>query len=139
MHLPPLLLTLLFTSITHAITISYDPGYSSGSRSLSTVACSDSTNGLLTKGCTTQSSLPSFPRIGGAAVIAGYNSANCGTCWNLTFAGTGKTINVLAIDHADEGFNIAQEAMDELTGGQAVQLGRVNAEYVQVDKSICGF
>ncbi len=47
-------------------------------------------------------------------------------------------MTVLAIDHAAEGFNIAQEAMDQLTGGQAVQLGRVDAGYTQVDASACG-
>jgi len=92
-------------SVASAITVSYDTGYDDGSRSLSAVSCSDGSNGLLTKGYTTQSSLPSFPRIGGASVIAGWNSASCGTCWSLTY--NGNTINVLAMDHAAEGFNIA--------------------------------
>lgn len=48
------------------------------------------------------------------------------------------TINVLAIDHAAEGFNIAQAALDTLTGGQAVALGRIDASYAQVDPSVCG-
>jgi hypothetical protein len=123
-------------SVASAITVSYDTGYDDGSRSLSAVSCSDGSNGLLTKGYTTQSSLPSFPRIGGASVIAGWNSASCGTCWSLTY--NGNTINVLAMDHAAEGFNIAQAAMDTLTGGQATQLGRIDASYAQVDASVCG-
>jgi Cerato-platanin len=134
MQIPTTLLTLF--SVVSAITVSYDNGYDDGTRSLSVVSCSDGANGLLTKGYTTQSSLPSFPRIGGASVIAGWNSASCGTCWSLTY--NGVSINVLAIDHAAEGFNIAQEAMDQLTGGQAVALGRVDAQYVQVDASVCG-
>jgi hypothetical protein len=134
MQIPTTLLTLL--SVASAITVSYDNGYDDGSRSLTAVACSDGPNGLITKGYTTQSSLPSFPRIGGAFAIAGWNSASCGTCWSLTYSG--NTINVLAIDYAGEGFNIAQEAMDLLTGGQAVALGRVDAAYVQVDASVCG-
>jgi hypothetical protein len=134
MQIPTTLLSLL--SIASAITVSYDNGYDDGSRSLSTVSCSDGSNGLLTKGYTTQSSLPSFPLIGGAFAIAGWNSANCGTCWSLTY--NGNTINVLAIDYAAEGFNIAQEALDQLTDGQAVALGRVDAQYAQVDASICG-
>ncbi|CZR50164.1 probable SnodProt1 PRECURSOR [Phialocephala subalpina] len=123
-------------SLASAITVSYDTGYDDGSRSLSAVSCSDGTNGLLTKGYSTQSSLPSFPNIGGASVIAGWNSASCGTCWALTY--NGNTINVLAIDHANEGFNIAEAAMNTLTGGQAVALGRVDASYQQVDASACG-
>jgi hypothetical protein len=134
MQLTTTFLSLLSTAI--AITVSYDTGYDDGSRSLASVACSDGSNGLLTKGYSTQSSLPSFPRIGGASVIAGWNSASCGTCWSLTF--NGNTINVLAVDHADQGFNIAQAAMDQLTGGQAVALGRVDASYAQVDASVCG-
>ncbi|TVY49230.1 Protein SnodProt1 [Lachnellula cervina] len=130
----PTILTLLTTA--SAITVSYDTGYDDGSRSLTAVSCSDGTNGLITKGYSTQSSLPTFPLIGGASTIAGWNDANCGTCYTLTY--NGVSINVLAIDHAVEGFNIAQAALDQLTGGQAVQLGRVDADWTQVDASVCG-
>lgn len=126
----------LLPALASAITVSYDTGYDDGSRSLSAVSCSDGTYGLLTKGYTTQSSLPTFPNIGGASVIAGWNSASCGTCWQLTY--NGNSINVLAMDHAAEGFNIAEAALNTLTGGQAVALGRIDADYVQVDASVCG-
>ncbi|KAI9739556.1 MAG: hypothetical protein M1834_006272 [Cirrosporium novae-zelandiae] len=128
--------TLSLLSLTTAIRVSYDNGYDDGSRSLSAVSCSDGTNGLLTKGYTTQSSLPSFPNIGGASTIAGWNDANCGKCYSLTY--NGRTINVLAIDHAATGFNIAQEAMDTLTNGQAVMLGSIDATYAEVAASACG-
>ncbi|KAF4626145.1 hypothetical protein G7Y89_g12017 [Cudoniella acicularis] len=127
------LITLL--SATNAITVSYDTGYDDASRSLTAVSCSDGSNGLLSR-YPTQGQLPHFPLIGGASTIAGWNSASCGTCYTLTY--NGKSINVLAIDHAAQGFNIAEEAMNTLTGGQAVQLGRVDAQWVQVDKSVCG-
>lgn len=45
---------------------------------------------------------------------------------------------MLAVDHAATGFNIAQAALDDLTGDQAVQLGRVTATAVQVAVSECG-
>ncbi len=45
---------------------------------------------------------------------------------------------MLAVDHAGNGFNIAQSAMDDLTNGQATFLGRIDAASVQVDKSRCG-
>ncbi|KAL2060243.1 hypothetical protein VTL71DRAFT_9638 [Oculimacula yallundae] len=127
---------LSLLSVASAITVSYDTGYDQGSRSLSVVSCSDGSNGLLTKGFAAQGNLPSFPRIGGASVIAGWNSASCGTCWALQY--NGRTINVLAMDHAAQGFNIAREALDELTGGQAVALGRIDANYWQVPASSCG-
>ena len=137
MQFTSLILTLaaICTSAT-AVTVSYDNTYDQSSGSLTTVACSDGENGMLHLGYTTFGSLPNFPNIGGAAAIAGWNSDQCGTCWQLTYKG--KSINVLAIDHTDSGFNIAQEAMDTLTGGQAVFLGRIDATAKQVDKSKCG-
>jgi hypothetical protein len=59
----------------------------------------------------------------------------CGTCYSLTYKG--KTIYVLAIDHTQNGFNIAQKALDDLTGGNAVQFGRVDAQFAQVAASKC--
>lgn len=70
--------------------------------------------------------LPAFPNIGGAAVVTGWGSAECGTCWELSWTsprGVDYTVNVLTIDHATEGFNIAHEAMNTLTGGEACFLG----------------
>jgi len=124
-----------------AVTLSYDPTYDNSGGSLSTVACSNGPNGLLTAGFTTFGSLPKFPHIGGAAAVEGWDSANCGTCWELTYTntkGVSKSINVLAIDHAQAGFNIALAAMNELTGNQAVQLGRVDVASKQVAASVCG-
>ena len=69
-------------------------------------------------------------------MIPGFNSPECGTCWQLTF--NNQSINVLAIDHAGAGFNIALSAMNALTDNQAVFLGRVNAQATQVAKSACG-
>ena len=133
----------------------YDNTYDNGHNSLNIVACSNGPNGLLTKGFTTFDSLPSFPRIGGAMAVTGWNSPKCGSCWALSYKG--NTINgknhspssldnrslcfawkVLAIDTAANGFNIAQKALDELTNGQAVALGRVNITANEVPASSCG-
>ncbi|KAH9918370.1 immunomodulatory protein [Epithele typhae] len=103
------------------VTLSYDEAYDNGSADLSTVACSDGANGMLTKGFTTFSSLPHFPNIGGAAAIAGWNDTDCGSCWQLTYKG--KSINA---------------AMNTLTNGQAVQLGRIDVTAKQVAASSCG-
>lgn len=113
-----------------------DTGYDNAARSLNEVSCSDGANGLVTKGFSTQGSLPTFPRIAGASTIAGWNSASCGTCYSLSY--NGRSINVLAVDHAAEGFNIALAAMNELTGGQAEQLGRIDAQWAQVVAGDCG-
>lgn len=119
-----------------AVTVSYDQTYDNAGGSLATVACSDGPNGLLTKGFSTFGSLPHFPNIGGAAAVAGWNSAQCGSCWKLTY--NGRSINVLAVDHTDAGFNIALEAMNTLTNNQAVFLGRIDATATQVASSQCG-
>ncbi|POS87234.1 hypothetical protein EPUL_002748 [Erysiphe pulchra] len=118
------------------ISVSYDPSYDDAGRRLDSVACSDGRNGLLTKHFETQGSLPSFPRIGGASVISGWNSPSCGSCWSLTYNDT--TINVMAIDRATQGFNIAEAAMNQLTNGQAKALGRIEAVFMQVESSKCG-
>jgi hypothetical protein len=135
------LLVLAATCLAQTILVTYDAAYDNGSTSLTTVACSDGTNGLITKGFTTFGSLPKFPYIGGSFVIAGYNSPACGTCWQITYnngAGVVKSINVLAIDVAKPGFNIGLVALNNLTGGQAVHLGKVQATVKQVSASFCG-
>jgi hypothetical protein len=91
---------------------------------------------VVTTKLTRRLSLPKFPYIGGAQAIAGWNSASCGTCWALTY--NGKTINVLAVDHTDSGFNIGINAMNALTNNQAKAVGRINATAKQVAASVCG-
>jgi hypothetical protein len=49
-----------------------------------------------------------------------------------------KSINVLAVDVADDGFNISLEAMNALTNNLATELGRINVESEQVAASKCG-
>jgi hypothetical protein len=117
--------------------VGYDQGYDDAGRSMTAVACSDGVNGLTTRyGWTAQGQIPRFPYIGAAAAVAGWNSPSCGTCWKLTW--NGRSISVLAVDHAGAGFNVALGAMNDLTNGQAVALGRIDAAAVQVDKSVCG-
>ena len=62
-----------------ATRVAYDTVYDNGGQSLSTVACSDGKNGLLTKNYNTFQDLPSYPNIGASSVIAGWNSPNCGS------------------------------------------------------------
>ncbi|KAI1358695.1 eliciting plant response-like protein [Xylaria arbuscula] len=137
MQLSNLLSLLSLTSIASAVTVAYDQGYDDAGRSMTAVACSDGVNGLTTRyGWTTQGQIPRFPNIGAAVAVAGWNSPSCGTCWKLTY--NGRSVNVLAVDHAGAGFNIALTAMNTLTNGQAVALGRVEATAVQVAVSNCG-
>ncbi|KAL1796677.1 hypothetical protein ACET3X_005217 [Alternaria dauci] len=126
-----------FASLASAITVSYDTGYDDGNRALTSVACSDGANGLITKyNWQTQANVAGFPRIGGYVGVAGWNSPQCGTCYGVTY--NGKTVYILAVDSSVQGFNIAKAAMDELTNGQAAALGRIDAQYAQVATSNCG-
>ncbi|KAI2605195.1 Cerato-platanin [Hypoxylon fragiforme] len=119
-----------------AVSVSYDTGYDDRSRSLTVISCSDGPTGLITRyGWQTQGDIPTT-YIGGTDAIGGWGSSACGTCYELAYQG--KTINVLAIDHAGSGFNIALDAMNALTNGQAVSLGRIDATSRLVDVSACG-
>ncbi|KAG2132864.1 Cerato-platanin [Suillus bovinus] len=130
-------------AIATSYSLSYDTTYDMGSNSLNTVACSDGSNGLESRGYTTFNSIPNFPSIGGAPQITGWNSPYCGSCWEITYTSSSvtNTIYVTAIDVGDEardGFNLSLEAMNDLTGGQAENLGRITVTATQVDESNCG-
>lgn len=93
---------ILLPALSLAVSLGYDQVYDSPTRSLSTVACSDGSNGMLTRGYTNFSSLPHFPFIGAISAIS-WNSALCGSCWELTYLSAhngSHTIRVLAIDTA---------------------------------------
>jgi hypothetical protein len=117
-------------------TLSYDTAYDDGELSLSSVACSDGPNGLETKGYTTLGSLPPFPNVGGVYTVTGWDSAACGTCYNVVYGN--NNVSILAVDRSTAGFTISEAAMNKLTGGLAVELGRVDVTATQVDASACG-
>ncbi|KAF8585770.1 Cerato-platanin [Ramaria rubella] len=116
-----------------AVQVTFDPVYDNSKQSLDTVACSTL---LETQPDPIFGDLPGFPNIGGASVVTGFDSPGCGTCWALTF--NNLTINILAIDVADNGFNIAESTFNLFTNGQATQLGVIDVSAVQVDASACG-
>lgn len=122
----------------------YDNTYDNAGLSTLSVACSDGTNGLYTKGYHTLGSVPGFPNLGGAGTVAGWNSPNCGACYQLTYTppppAAPKVLNIVAVDVAAPGtFVLSQAALDTLTGGQAVMLGSVSVSWTPVAASQCGF
>jgi len=125
-----------FFSAASDVTVHYETTLDNSKGSLSTVACSDGANGLLTKGFSNFGSLPSFPNIGAAQAVEGWNSKACGSCWKISYGK--KSIYVTAVDHADDGFDLSLEAMNTLTNGHAKKLGVIDAQATQVDKSHCG-
>ena len=110
--------------------------YDNAKQSLNNVACSGGLNGLVTKGFTTFDSLPTFPNIGGVYAVHNFNSIECGSCWQLTYEGTGATIHVIAIDTIYSGFDISEAAVKTLTNGKPGSTFNVHSK--QVDRSHCG-
>ncbi|CUS15822.1 unnamed protein product [Tuber aestivum] len=135
---PILLLTAILTLTLAQSTgvAKYDTIYDNANLSTLAVACSDGANGLYTKGYPTLGSIPGFPNLGGSGTIPGWNSTNCGACYALTYTpprSPPKTINIVAVDVAAAGtFVLSRTALDTLTGGQAVTLGRVDVTWVLV-------
>ncbi|KAH9022609.1 SnodProt1 [Lactarius hengduanensis] len=122
-------------SVASADTVRFNTFYDNASTSMNNVACSNGDHGLVNK-FPTFGSLPSFPNIGGVSAVKGWNSPECGSCWQLTYGG--KTIYVTAIDTISDGFDISLGAMNALTNGKAQQLDVIDAQATQVDKWHCG-
>ncbi|KAL0580385.1 hypothetical protein V5O48_001630 [Marasmius crinis-equi] len=120
-----------------AVQLQYDAAYDNSGQSMNTVACSDGSNGLASR-YSTFGSVPS--RVAAADVIGGWNSPNCGACFRLSYTsgGTTRSINVVAVDVAGSGFNVGKNAMDELTNGQAVALGKIDVQSERLSSSDCG-
>ncbi|KAN0125403.1 Cerato-platanin domain containing protein [Lactarius tabidus] len=113
--------------------------YDNGQESLNNVACSNGPNGLVTRGYTDFDSLPTFPNIGAVYAVHNWGSPECGSCWQLTYEGTGVTIYVTAIDTVGSGFDLSEAAVGTLTNGNAgPSFSSINVDSTQVDPSYCG-
>ena len=115
--------------------VTYDPIYDNPSGSMNAVSCSDGQNGLASR-FPLFGDVPNFPHIGGAFNIV-WNSTHCGDCWVLTNPANNASINFTAIDFTGTGFNIAQEAFEELNGGKT-GTGTLQVKAHTVHRSVCG-
>ncbi|KAF8491542.1 Cerato-platanin-domain-containing protein [Gautieria morchelliformis] len=122
----PLSSLLVLATSALAVRVSFDPVYDNSAQSVNTVACSGV---LASRGFTTFSSIPGFPRIMGAQAVTGFDSPGCLTCWAIVF--NNITINNLAIDVATNGFNVAESTMNIFTGGHAPEVGVIDAAVFQ--------
>lgn len=61
------LLAVALPVLAQTESLSYDNTYDNADQSLTTVACSDGPNGLMSLGYTTLGQLPTFPNVGGVA------------------------------------------------------------------------
>ncbi|KAI9433902.1 hypothetical protein H4582DRAFT_2060580 [Lactarius indigo] len=100
--------------------------------SLSTVACSDGTNGLLTKHFTTVRLTAVVPQ---HRCCPSRRRLELYSVWvvleDISSEGSRSTSSPSIMP--GDGFNLSLEAMDTLTNGQAQQLGVINAQATQVD------
>lgn len=120
------LVPIVLAAVTRAITITWDSTYDSASLSLFDTACSDGSNGLVRADRTMLGDFPSFPYIGGANTIAGWNSPLCGACYQIAY--NGSSIYVAAVDSAEDGFNVSYYALNHLTSSEAESLGVIDAD-----------
>ncbi|KAL6892154.1 eliciting plant response-like protein [Trichoderma evansii] len=137
MQLSNIITGVTLVTATAATYVSFDSGYDDASRNLDRVSCSDGRNGLITKyGWRTQGQIPHFPYIGGVQGTT-WNTTACGTCYKLEYGG--KSIHILGIDAAyNGGLNIGLDALNDLTNGNAVAWGHVDAIVTQVSGRDCG-
>ena len=139
-------LTSTFMSLAALFSVAYadiqpvrpNSFYDNPDTSMNEVACSNGANGLVTKGYPTFGSMPGFPYIGGAYAVTGWNSTECGSCWNLTNADIGITLYLVAVDTVYSGFDVSDDAMDTLTGGQTGEFYEIDVEAAQVAEHYCG-
>jgi len=124
-----------------AVNVAWDSVYDARDGPLSSVACSDGDFGLITRFKYQKfSDVPSFPFVGGAPNIPGWNSPACGTCWNLTYtnaSGIAKTVQFTAIDAGGSDFVTGKGALDQLTNGRAEELGIAPVTATAVAASLC--
>ncbi|EEA20070.1 hypothetical protein TMatcc_000043 [Talaromyces marneffei ATCC 18224] len=120
---------------TSTVSVQYDTTYDNSAFPISKLACSDGPNGLQNKGYSTLGQLPDFPYVGASPTISGWNSPNCGACYNITY--NSVSLYVMGVDSSTSAFVVSQATLDRLTGGQAVALGQITAYCDVVDSSHC--
>ncbi|CAF1558914.1 unnamed protein product, partial [Didymodactylos carnosus] len=110
---------------------------------LTSVACSDGLNGLISK-YGYNSVAPLYPYVMAMSGVS-WNSPQCGTCWKITNEATGTSVNIAVIDGAGSvdgygaHFDISPDAFNQLDSGSGAGMaaGHMIVQYEQVDTSSC--
>lgn len=132
------LASALFASAQVASTINYDDRYCRGTESSNSVACSGGANGIATR-WPTFGNVPQFPQIGGGFPVAGFNDTDCGSCWRITYAGTGRSVPITIINSAPTGFTLCTDTLLALTGFNRDNVpNNIPVTVVQAPVSECG-
>jgi len=110
--------------------VTWDGIYDQPMTSVYSFSCGDY---LKNKGMTMLDMIPTFPDVGSARAIAGWNSPNCGTCYKLSYTPSGgspRRIIITAISTAqgNQDFVISKSGLDYLTNWKADALGSVTVD-----------
>jgi hypothetical protein len=121
-----LISTATFALAQLPVKVGYDTKYGDQSFGSSSVACS---SGLAKNGWNTLGNVPGFPYVGASPTVADWNSPQCGKCYKIFNTVNKKSIFVTAVDHSNPNFVISVQALNDLTGNLAVELGTIDAIY----------
>ncbi|KAF9566412.1 hypothetical protein EC968_003756 [Mortierella alpina] len=133
--------TLLVATVS-ATNLKWDSNYSYTSNlALTSFACSDGVNGLITKtGALTTSQLRTKlkPGVYTAATpfVASWNSPNCGKCYRVRNPANNKSIYIIAIDVGKPDVVTGQEGFNSITQTGLAQ-GSFIAYFTEVPTSNC--
>lgn len=136
-------ISLLFSSLATASTLKYESRYTlSNNQQLTSFACSDGPNGLITKtGATNVAQLRTKLRTGvyitAAPSVAGWNSVNCGQCWQLRNPKNNKTISAIAVDHAAPDLVGGEDAFRALSTSGTLKEGALTVYPAEKVHSAC--
>ena len=113
------------------VMVTWDGIYDQPWTSIYSFSCGDY---LKNKGITMLDMISTWPDIGAASAITGWNSPNCGRCYELSYAPTGLWIIITAISTAqgNQDFVISKSGLDYLTGGKADAMGSASVTAVLV-------
>ncbi|KAJ3563300.1 hypothetical protein NP233_g9025 [Leucocoprinus birnbaumii] len=121
--------------------LNYDTRFDDPNGSLGSTACSADVGNL--QGHHTFGSIPNFPHIAGSFLIEGFNSTNCGACYELSYTradGTQVYLPFTIINTADRGFISSVKGLEDLTGlSTSVFTGDAPITYKEVPSYDCGF
>ena len=132
------LASALLASAQVPTTINYDDRYCRAAERSSTVACSGGENGIENR-WPTFGQVPQFPQIGGGFPVAGFNDTDCGSCWQVSYAGTGRSVPITLINAAPSGFTLCTDTLLALTGFDRDNVpDNIPVTVVQVAASECG-
>lgn len=117
------------------VQMTYNYSYDISSTSVESLTCGSQ---LKAQGYATLGDIPHYPSIGASENVTDANSAACGTCILLQFAG--NFASVLVVNHTDEGMVTSEQTMEWLVPeGNITQYPTVVADILGVSPGTsCG-